>query len=344
VPGIEDAAATATIPKTGRGTGETAALPRAKIPPAPTAAAGARRRPRRWLIWLVVAALALAAGGGGGALWYFQAGPGSLVTVPGVVGETREAAEAALGAAELRARVALEHSDEVAEGVVISADPAAGRRLKPGAMVELVVSLGVKMATVPTEGVVGAAADEAEAALAAAGLDGEVIRELAYDSAVAAGLVLSVAPEGGQEVPHNLAITLVVSQGPEPVEAPELTGLNLDEAKAAAAEWDLTVVEGEPVYSESVAEGLIVSQDPSAGDGTFRGREVTVVVSLGMPFVEVPNLRGWSYDDAVAELDELGLAVKKVTPLPWPLGLVSSQDPAAGTSVRKGSTVTLTVV
>ncbi|MDR3359361.1 MAG: PASTA domain-containing protein, partial [Bifidobacteriaceae bacterium] len=344
-----DEAGTDRIVRSKRGTGETHALPLAKIPPTPReeppeAAKTPPNRRRRGLVWLLVVTLALAVGGGGGALWYFKWGPGSLVAVPGVVGQERQAAEAALKAAELTARVELEHSDEVAEGVVIAADPAAGRRVKPGAIVELVVSLGVKMATVPAEGVVGVAAEEAEAALRAAGLDGEITRELAYHTTVAEGLVLSVAPEGGQEAPHNQALKLVVSQGPEPVDTPDLRGMTLGDARAAAEKLELTVVEGEAQYSEEVAEGLIISQDPGADAGTFRGREVSVVVSLGMPFVEVPNLRGKGYNAAVAELEELGLIAKRVQPLPVTLGIVQNQDPEAGASVRKGSTVTLTVV
>ncbi|MDR2373683.1 MAG: Stk1 family PASTA domain-containing Ser/Thr kinase [Bifidobacteriaceae bacterium] len=335
----------------GGGTGGTQALPLARIPPAapPAPASGqvtGERRPwrrHRALWWLVAALLAL--GGGGGVLyWYFGHGPGSLVAVPQVAGEVLASADAALAAGELASRVAAEFSDDVPDGVVISSDPEAGERVKPGSIVDLVVSKGVRPAVIPATGIVGAAVADARAALAQAGLDGEVEQAEVYDTTVPAGVVIAVEPEGGSEVAHNHPLKLVLSKGPEPVDAPDLRDLTLTDAVQAAARFELTVVEGEPEYSDTVAEGLIVSQTPAPLAGTHRGAEVTVVLSLGRPYVEVPKLTGQTYDDAVAKLTELDLVPERNAPLGELLGLVQAQTPAAGESVRKGSTVKLTVV
>jgi serine/threonine-protein kinase len=283
----------------------------------------------------VVAALALS--GGGGAYWYFGYGPGSLVTVPKV--EALDQAEALdrIEAAQLTARVANEFSDDVAEGGVISATPKAGQRVKPGSIVDLVVSKGPRMATVPQEGVVGATSAEAQAALIAAGLDGEVSVEQVYDTLQPADTVLSVSPEGGSAVPHFEAVTLVVSKGPEPADIPDFTGMTVEEAQAAAAEWEMTVSRTDDEYSETVPEGKIISQDPDPGASSFRGAEISVVVSLGMPFVTVPQLFDKKWEDAVAALEDVGLKAERGgTSI---LDRVVSTDPGAGESVRKGSTV-----
>ncbi|MDR2380475.1 MAG: PASTA domain-containing protein [Bifidobacteriaceae bacterium] len=292
----------------------------------------------------MLVALALVTGGAaGGAYWYFAFGPGSLVSVPDVAGAERAIAEAELAAADLAARVELINSDGVAAGLVISTDPPTGERLEPGSIVTLTVSLGIKMVSVPGEGVIGVGVDEAKSVLAAAGLDGEVATELVYHTEVAQGLVISVTPEAEATVAHNIPVTLVVSQGPEPVDAPQLTDLTLAEAQAAADPFELTVVKGSEEYSETVAEGLIISQDPTSGTGTHRGAEISVVVSLGMPFVEVPNLFDMPYDSAVAALAERGLKAERAG-ASWGLNRVLLSDPPARTDVRKGSTVTLTVV
>jgi serine/threonine-protein kinase len=209
-------------------------------------------------------------------------------------------------------------------------------------IVELTVSLGVKMVQVPAEGVVGVAVADAEAALRAEGLDGEIDASTeVYDTDTAEGLVLSVEPEGGSDVPHNQAVRLVVSLGPEPVEAPKLTGLDMEDAAAAAEPFDLDVVKVGEEYSETVAEGLIISQSPEVGVGTHRGQQVSVMVSLGMPWVKVPEVADLKIAEAEQKLKDAGLQVNRQG-----FSLINRAlrtDPAAGESVRKGSTVTLYV-
>jgi serine/threonine-protein kinase len=265
-----------------------------------------------------------------------------LITVPELVGLQQKKAETDLKNVGLAARVETEFSDTVEAGLVISASHKAGARVEEGTKVDLVVSQGIKTATIPAEGLIGQTAELAEAALLTAGLDGVVTREEVFNTTIAAGIVISLTPAGGETVPHNQAITLVVSKGPEPVDAPQLTGMTLEDAKTAAAEWELTVVESGKEYSETVPEGQIISQNPASGVSTHRGAKVSVVISLGMPYVTVPNLAYKNWDQAVAALDELGLKAAKDGLAV--LGLVQRTDPEPGTEVRKGSTVTLVLV
>jgi serine/threonine-protein kinase len=331
----------------GGGTGGTQALPLARIPPpAPPQATGAGkvRRRHRALWWVLAAVLLLGGGTGGGLYWYFEHGPGSLVRVPLVVDRPQEEAEQALTAVGLAARVEADFSDDVAEGQVMRASPEAGERVKPGAIVDLLVSKGVRQATVPASGIVEASVAAARRALADAGLDGEVTEELVFHTSVPEGAVIEVRPAGQTQVAHHQPITLVVSKGPEPVEVPDLSDMTVEEAENAVEDLDLTVETAEPEYSEEIAEGRIIRQDPPALQESHRGGTVSVVVSLGMPFVDVPKVVGDSYEDAAAKLDSAGLLVERRTPIGSVFGLVQAQDPAAGRSVRKGTTVVLTVV
>jgi serine/threonine-protein kinase len=269
-------------------------------------------------------------------------GPGARIAVPALAGVPQDEAEGRLTDAGLEARVTLEESDDVAKGLVIATDPGPGTRLREGSIVELRVSSGVRMAVVPEQGVVGATLSDAQAALTEAGLDGEVGVEQVFDTVVPADVVISVDPPGGEEVPHNSPLTLVVSKGPEPVDAPDLTGMTLDQAALEAGPLELTVESGAEEYSETVPEGQIISQNPPAGSKTHRGAKITVVVSLGMPFVEVPDLAAKTWDAASAELTARGLVAER-TGVEF-LHVVQRTIPAAGTQVRKGSTVTLVMV
>ena len=95
--------------------------------------------------------------------------------------------------------------------------------------------------------------------------------------------------------------------------------------------------------SESVAAGEVISQTPP--DGTlFRGDAVDLVVSSGPPLVAVPAVQGTQVDAARAKLEALGFEVQVNNVLGGVFGTVRSSDPGAGTSIPKGSTITLTVV
>jgi serine/threonine-protein kinase len=66
---------------------------------------------------------------------------------------------------------------------------------------------------------------------------------------------------------------------------------------------------------------------------------VTVHVSKGPETVKIPNLVGQSLDAAQAQLQAAGFVVDTQSYLPG--RVVRAQDPAAGTTVNKGTKVTL---
>src|SRR6516164_1145857 len=97
-----------------------------------------------------------------------SSGPQVMVTVPGVEGLTQAAATTAITGAELMVgTVAQQTSNTVAAGNVISQDPANGNSLAQGSPVNLVISSGPQIATVPnveglTENAATAALTEAK--------------------------------------------------------------------------------------------------------------------------------------------------------------------------------------
>ena len=87
-----------------------------------------------------------------------------------------------------------------------------------------------------------------------------------------------------------------------------------------------------------------MAQDPAPGTAGFRGDTVTITVSQGPPLVEVPNLVGQQFADARAALERLGFAVVREDVLGGFFGTVRSQDATPGSTLPKGSTITLAVV
>ncbi len=294
-----------------------------------------RRRSRAPLRVLIVLVLAAALGAG----WWFLLGPGSRVSIPPVVGLPEDRATEVLVAAGFEVAVERAHDDIVPEGEVISTDPVAGVAAPRGGSVAIVVSEGILMLEVPE--LAGLTVEAARSAIAAAGFADPVITEQ-YHQEIPAGVVISSPASPGDMIPHSTVLELVVSLGREPVEAPDVSGQPLEEARNALEAAGLVVATTEE-YSDSVPEGSIVAQNPPPGQ-LLRGDTVTLTVSLGRPFATVPSVFGMSRTNAIATLEAAGFVVKVESLWGGSLGVVRFQDPAGGQQARLGSTVTITVV
>jgi len=299
------------------------------------AAAEPRTRRRRrwpWALLLLVVVLASATA------WYFFLGPGKRVTVPNVVGQSYEQAESTLARHELTAERHEAYSDEVEAGVVISTDPEAGERTDPADPVRVTVSLGIEQVEVPD--LSGKTEEEAQQELSSSRLSME--RAEAYSETVPAGSVIEQGTSPGELVNHDSTIAVTISLGREPISVPSVVGLSDSDAteQIQAAGLTTQVVQQ---YSETVEEGEVIAQDPA--DGTlYRGDTVTITVSLGPELIEVPNVVGKSTSEATRILEEAGFEVNVEMILGGYFATVRAQDPGAGEQVRRGTTITLTVV
>jgi beta-lactam-binding protein with PASTA domain/predicted Ser/Thr protein kinase len=96
--------------------------------------------------------------------------------------------------------------------------------------------------------------------------------------------------------------------------------------------------------SERVPIGIVFDQNPPAGDRIHKGDQVVITVSTGKPKVEVPNVKGNAFPDAVRTLTRAGLNYNEfqVTSSQAP-GTVTGQSPPPGTQVVKGTTVRVNV-
>ena len=206
--------------------------------------------------------------------------------------------------------------------------------------VSAVVSKGPERYEVPA--VKGLDQATAADAIAGANLAVGAITE-AFDTKVEAGAIVSSAPKAGASVKPGTPVDLIVSKGPEPVPVPDIEGRKIASAKDALGEVGLKA-DVTQKFSEEVKDGVVISVKPKAGTIVDAGTRVAVVVSKGPPPVVVPNLIDMPRDKAVSTLRGLGLRVNVVEGEFSPLNRVISQDPAAGTSIPKGSTVTIRII
>jgi serine/threonine-protein kinase len=128
---------------------------------------------------------------------------------------------------------------------------------------------------------------------------------------------------------------------------PTLTGMTEEQARAEllAAELDLGEVTTE--NSDAVDVGLIISQDPPAGNEVEKGAAVNIVVSAGVAQVQVSDLVGMTEAEAIDFLQnsedlDYNRSVRENN-AEVPKGEVIRTEPEAGAMVPKGTRVILYV-
>jgi serine/threonine-protein kinase len=161
---------------------------------------------------------------------------------------------------------------------------------------------------------------------------------------VASGLVIGTTPPRGTSVHKGARVSVFVSSGAESVAVPNVVHKPSAEALKILTQKGLQP-SAQNESSETVAKGLVVSTDPTAGVGVQIGSPVTVLVSSGPRETSVPEISGESQANATATLSAAGLkvsTVKREVAEPT-AGTVISQSPAAGAQAKPGSTVTIVV-
>jgi beta-lactam-binding protein with PASTA domain len=262
--------------------------------------------------------------------------------VPDVVGMSQAAAHSSITAVDnlTVGTVTYEYSDTVDPGLVISQDPNGETLVPIGSSVDLVVSLGKPQ--VPN--VVGETEPNAAAAIIA--VDNLTVGAVDYEysETVPEGRVISQDPAAGTLVLIGSSVDLVVSLGQSAL-VPGVIGQS--EANAVSAINDASLEVGTVTYdySDTVAAGLVISQDPVGGTLVPIGSSVDLVVSLGQP--EVPDVVGRTEPNATAVIT--GVDNLTVGTIVYEYNdtiaatVVISQNPAAGTTVPIGSSVDLVV-
>ncbi|SFS02989.1 serine/threonine protein kinase [Microbacterium sp. cf046] len=309
--------------------------------------AATKRRSARgaWLFALVILLAALAAGAG----WWFGTGPGSLVAVPDVSNRSFAEASQILTGESLQPVQQDVYDIDVAAGLVVGTDPPAGSRLDKAATIQVLVSLGPQPREVQALG--GTTAADARGILLALNLQvADPDQEYFTDAAEGTVISVSVAPRAGGDAVDCTAgctalegdtATLSVSAGP----LPDVFGQSVEGATALLAEKDLSVAGTFEEYRDDLAAGLVVYIAERDGGGSFQpGESVTLSVSKGPEPVEVPDVVGQTVGEAADALRAAGfeVSVPGLLELFWDIYRVTTIDPAAGTLLAPGSTVTVT--
>jgi serine/threonine-protein kinase len=187
--------------------------------------------------------------------------------------------------------------------------------------------------------VTGVSATAAQADLRDAGLTPGTTTT-ALDNGVAKGLVIRTNPSNGSRIARGGRVDLVVSAGPHMINMPQVTGQTLTDAQAAIKKAGLTPGKVKTITSTTIAAGVVISTNPTAGTSWPQPKPVSIVLSAGPP---LPDFVG--QDKAVAEqwAAANGVKLNEVTASHsnQPVNIVVKQSAPPGSAFTNGEVITI---
>ncbi len=276
---------------------------------------------------------------------YVSTGPEQF-GVPNLLGENVDVARnRILDQGFTSGEITYQPTEDTEENIVINQSPPGGTNADPGTPVDLVVSSGPAAVEIPD--VSGQTSNQAIIELTRAGFT-NITTQDEFSPDVLEGFVIETNPAAGQVVPTEATITVVVSQGPEPVAVPDLQGMSPDEAQDALSAIGLTLVVSSDTVEVALASGLVgnvAEQSPNVGTILEVGEPVTVKLGTVRQVV-VPDLEGMTIEEAEAAASAAGLAIDISVDDP-PVstsdesldGRIATQNPGAGETVDEGTII-----
>ena len=257
-----------------------------------------------------------------------------IIEVPDLTGSSQT--EALNDLQNLGFKVGIENSahPNVPEGSVIKTQPMANTPTGPDTLVTIIVSVGPEAYPIPY--VVDL---ETERAVYVIEESGFVIgqRIEVNDDSIPIGFIISQNPIAGKKMGPGSSVDLVISAGPSLIELGDLSKKSLEDASQILETLGLQyqIIEE---FSEDIEEGLISGTLPDAGEIVTPDEIITIIYSLGIA-IEVPEVEGLNYQDAIDKLEEYGLVASVNGDTN---GIVRKQIPRKGEFIEPEGVIELT--
>ncbi len=225
-----------------------------------------------------------------------------------------------------------EFNSSTEQGLVFSQSLAAQSEVYDGSSITIKISKG---AGVVIENLVGKSKSEIDKIITDNNL--KVTYDYIYSSATAKDVATSMSPSATTRVEEGTTISIVLSLGK--VSMSNYAGKTLSELESwvnsVNADGANLKINSSIAYSDSIASGSIISQNPTTGD-VNPGTSITVSVSKGGGVV----VKTFASRTDTQEGIKISITEKYSTSAS---GTVLSQSIAAGTRVDVGTSITLTV-
>lgn len=186
--------------------------------------------------------------------------------------------------------------------------------------------------------------DEAKKKIQEAGLKYEVAEVSNND--LDAGLIYATSPQVSTRVKKDSTVKVYISAGVPTNTVDNFEKMDLETAKTIIKNNGFTLGKVEEAYSDSIPQGQIISQSPSANTDLEKGGIINLVVSKGSQYSSY-NLVGKTVDEAKAMIagSDINLSVNLQNSSndadQSKDGKIIDQDK---TKVKNGDTITVTVI
>lgn len=159
--------------------------------------------------------------------------------------------------------------------------------------------------------------------------------------------VMNQSPDAGTEVKLNRRVYITVSKGGESVNVPYLKMKSLRSARVSLVRRGLKLGNILYEHSDSIGVDTVLDQKIYSGMKVGFGTHVDLVVSKGPKnIVEVPNLIGLSFAEAIILLSEKNLQIGEITEISdetYQPNTIIGQNPLFGTEVKNNTEVKLSI-
>ncbi|MEV6005845.1 Stk1 family PASTA domain-containing Ser/Thr kinase [Streptomyces sp. NPDC051976] len=189
----------------------------------------------------------------------------------------------------------------------------------------------------------------ADAQASATNVDLKVVKGAAkFCDNVDKDLVCAQNPAANAAVPSDKTITVFLSKGSAPIAVPDVKNDTYDNANAELTAKGFQVTQKTQV-STTKDPNTVLSQDPKAGTLRPKGSTITLTVAIAPKKATPTNVKGMTFDAAVAALKAQGFTNVNKAPqdqpsTETPQGSVISQTPDPGSGDQSLDTpITLTV-
>ena len=261
-------------------------------------------------------------------------GAPTLIEIPDLTGSDQ--AQALEDLQNLGFKVGIENAADssVPSGSVIQTQPQSNTIVNPDSLVTIIVSVGPEAFPIPY--VLDIETDRAIYVVEESGFALGQLLEVNDDN-IPRGFIISQNPVAGTKMSPGSTVDLVVSKGPSLIKISDLSRKSPEDAiqilETLGFEYELI-----EEYSEDVEIGLVSGTLPEVGEIVAPDQVIQVIVSLGIK-IEVPEVEGLNYEDAIKVLEELNLVA---TVNGETNGIVRKQIPRKGEFLEPEGVVELT--
>ena len=175
----------------------------------------------------------------------------------------------------------------------------------------------------------------------------EVVPVAEETTTVDTNVVWKQVPLPGEEIKEGETVTIVYNPSNAPMAVPNLTGMTIDQARAALLNLGLTIGVVTPQNDPTAPADTIIASVPQAGEQVLGGATIDLFVSQGSGVVQIPNVQGQTSQAARSVLEgdpfKFLITVVEEASATVESGRVTRTSPTIGADTTKGASVTIYV-